>query len=142
MRIDDETHRLEAIEKAVVRLREEARGGLVVVEGGRDRQALEELGVPGHHFAVNRGVALEVLMDQIVHVVHAERLRKVVLLTDWDRTGGRLFARLRDGLRARVGLETEVRRLLATLCHVRTFEEVPAELASLRHRLGHPGRPA
>lgn len=139
MRVDDERDRLEALEHAVARLQEEARGAAVLVEGGKDRRALEALGVPGEHLTVNRGLALEVLMDRLVESVHERRLRHVVLLTDWDRTGGRLFARLHEGLKARVGLETEVRRRLATACHVRTFEEVPAELATLRRRLQRLG---
>lgn len=133
--------RLEALEEAVLLLREAAAGSLVVVEGANDKRALERLGVGGLHVVVNQGLSLEVLVDRIVVQVQEGDRRQVVLLLDWDRTGGRLFARLRDGLRARVRLDADSRRRLARACHVRTLEEVPSELESLRLRAGRTWAP-
>jgi 5S rRNA maturation endonuclease (ribonuclease M5) len=124
--------RLEALEEALLYLRVEAAGSIVVVEGVNDRAALERLGVGGLPVVVHQGKTLQAFMDALVELAEEVDRHQVVVLVDWDRTGGRLFQRLREGLQARVRLETESRRRLATCCHVRSLEEVPGELAALR----------
>lgn len=128
--------RLEELEEAVRRLREAAAGNMVVVEGPRDMDALEALGVGGQHIRVNQGIPLEALVDRVAQQHDG---RQVILLPDWDRTGGRLFRRLRDGLEARVPLETECRRRLAKWSHEKCVEHLPSELAALRAKV-HPPR--
>lgn len=134
MRASHDEERLEALERAVERLRETAESGTVVVEGARDVAALDWLGVGGLHVAVQRGQPLPDLMEELVGCP-----TPVVLLTDWDRTGGRLQSRLAENLAARVQLDVECRRRLAAACHSRTLEEVPSELEALR-RAVHGGR--
>ncbi len=123
----DNPERLMALEKAVERLREEAEGGTVVVEGARDLAALERLGIGGRHVAVHHGRPLPEVLENL-----AAASPPVILLLDWDRTGGHLFGRLHEGLRSRVRVDAECRRRLATATHCRSLEEVPAELAALR----------
>ena len=127
-RVADEA-RLERLEEVLLRLRQEAAGQLVVVEGDRDTAALDALGVGGRHIKVNLGRSLQEWMDRVADEAQG---RRVIILVDWDRTGGRLAATLAEGLRARVGLDVDNRRRLAHVCHCRCVEDVPAELASLR----------
>ena len=122
-----EADRLEEMERVLEDLRERAEGATVVVEGSRDLRALAELGVGGVHVAVHRGAPMHAVIE-----VLAARPGTVILLVDWDRTGGRLHAMLRDNLAARVRLDTELRRRLAATSMARSFEEIPAELAALR----------
>lgn len=122
-----EKERLRLLEDAVERLREDAESGTVVVEGSRDRAALDWLGIGGQHVVVHQGDPLARLLEDL-----AAAPPPVVLLLDWDRTGGRLHRRLEEGLRGRVQLDSEARRRFASCCHSRTLEEIPAELEALR----------
>ncbi len=128
---DDE--RLVRLEDAVDRLREVAEAGTVVVEGARDRSALDWLGIGGLHVTVHTGRPLHGLVEDL-----AASPPPIVLLVDWDRTGGRLARQLADGLRGRVPLDEECRRRLAVACRCRTLEELPSELTALR-RAVHGG---
>lgn len=128
--------RLEEMEAAIDRLRETAESGTVLVEGARDLAALDWLGIGGTHLTVHRGMPLHELEEDLVQCP-----TPVVLLLDWDRTGGRLLERLEENLRSRVQLDVACRRLLALSCRSKTLEAVPAELAALR-RAVHGGRPS
>jgi len=119
--------RLQAIEEAVERLREQAEYGTVVVEGSRDIRALEWLGIGGNHFAIHQGRTLDAVMEDL-----AMAPPPVILLVDWDRTGGRLVDRLEENLRARVHVDLECRRRLARVTHCKCLEDLPAELTALR----------
>ncbi|HUR26216.1 MAG TPA: hypothetical protein VM327_09420 [Candidatus Thermoplasmatota archaeon] len=128
--------RLEDLEAAVDRLREVAEAGTVLVEGTRDLKALDWLGIGGTHVTLHRGMPLHELEEDLVQCP-----TPVVLLLDWDRTGGRLLERLEDALKHRVQIDVLCRRRLAAACRSRTLEAVPAELAALR-RAVHGGRPS
>lgn len=123
----DGTDRLEALEKAVERLREEAEYGTVVVEGSRDLSALEWLGIGGHHVPLHQGRTLHAVMEDL-----ATAPPPVILLVDWDRTGGRLVTMLEENLRARVRVDLECRRRLARVAHCKCLEDLPSELTALR----------
>lgn len=129
--------RLAELEEVLDRLRQAAAGNLVLVEGRKDVRALRELGVGGTHVVLNQGRSLEAVGDRLAEEA-AETHRTVLILTDWDRTGGRLFARFFQALAARVSLDIDLRRRLAQVCHAKALEEVPAELAALRRSAGHP----
>lgn len=128
--------RLEEMEAAIDRLREVAESGTVLVEGTRDLAALDWLGIGGTHVTLHRGMPLHELEDDLVQCP-----TPVVLLLDWDRTGGRLLERLEENLRARVQIDVLCRRRLALSCRSKTLEAVPAELAALR-RAVQGGRPS
>lgn len=132
MRAED---RLQRLEEALDHVRRRAAGNIVVVEGPRDRNALDDLGIGGEHVLINTGKALVDTADALAE--HAAG-RVVILLTDWDRTGGRLMRTLRDGLVGRIVVDTDCRRRLAAACHERCIEDVPAELRSLRAAMTRP----
>lgn len=131
--------RLEELEAGLIRLRRDAEGAVLIVEGPKDAHALHVLGVGGAHRTLNRGVSLEVWMDRLVDEADAAGWGHAILLTDWDRTGGRLFRRLHDGLQARIPVDGEHRRRIARASRVRCVEDVPADLAALRRRAGSAG---
>jgi 5S rRNA maturation endonuclease (ribonuclease M5) len=128
--------RLRGLEDAVDRLREAAETGTVLVEGSRDIAALDWLGIGGLHITLHRGMPIAEILEELVQCPPP-----VVLLLDWDRTGGRLLERLAEELRARVQVDVHCRRRLASACRSRTLEAVPAELSALR-RAVHGGRPS
>ncbi len=126
------TERLEALEDALHRLRMAAVGAAIIVEGRNDVAALESLGVGGTHLVINTGHSLEARMDAIAEEALEAAWPRVILLTDWDRTGGRLAGRLQRGLAARVPLDIDLRKRLARASHAPAVEEVPGDLAALR----------
>ena len=96
-----------AIAEALVRNRTVDQGGSgvpVVVEGNRDEETLRELGFTGPIEKVNRGWD----RPRVVAYLHSEYCTvrtsdggpSVILLMDWDRTGGRIQTALRERLMA------------------------------------------
>lgn len=124
------------MEDAIDRLREIAETGTVVVEGARDLSALDWLGIGGHHVTVHRGHPIAVFVEEL-----AGCPVPIVLLVDWDRTGGRLVQKLAEGLHGRVLVDRECRRRLAGACRSKTLEEVPSELTALRRAVHGTERP-
>ena len=70
----------------------------VLVEGKRDRVTLTELGFKGPIELVNRGWPLEQLVAYLLETYgtrnESDNGPSVILLMDWDRTGGRLQRKL------------------------------------------------
>ena len=96
-----------AIAESLIRNRTPEQGGSgvpVVVEGNRDEEALRALGFTGPIEKINRGWD----RPRIVAYLHSEYCMdraldggpSVILLMDWDRTGGRIQTALRDRLMA------------------------------------------
>lgn len=104
--------RYERVLETIEDLREGSRAAPVVVEGKRDREALEQLGVPGEVITLNSGSSIFGLCETLARE-HAE----VIVLTDWDRRGGQLCRLLREGLAANgVRYDVDLRAQLARLC--------------------------
>ncbi len=96
-----------AIAEALVRNRTIGQGGSgvpVVVEGNRDEETLRELGFTGPIEKVNRGWdrprMVAYLHSKYCTVRTPDGGPSVILLMDWDRTGGRIQTALRDRLMA------------------------------------------
>lgn len=130
--------RLDELEHALWRLAEDNEDDVIIVEGVRDERALRELGLQGRIVLLNRGSSLVERSAEI-----AADHRRVIVLLDWDRTGGRLARRLQETLALHgVRCDTAHRRALALLAtkEVTTVEELPGFLQRLRTRVGVAGR--
>ncbi len=91
----EDQERLEQLEKLIDELKELAEKGVIlIVEGKRDREALLSLGICGD-FVLATQLPLLDLSENI-----ARRDREAVLLTDWDRNGNRLAAKIRGYMAA------------------------------------------
>ncbi len=94
----------------------------ILVEGKRDKKALQELGFEGDIIILNSGHTLANIADWI-----SEKHKKIIILTDWDKKGsylaGRLFNLLRDN---DVVCNMEYRRKLGFYLgsHISTVEEL------------------
>ena len=131
-----------AIAEALVRNRTIGQGGSgvpVVVEGNRDEETLRELGFTGPIEKVNRGWD----RPRMVAYLHSEYCTvrtpdggpSVILLMDWDRTGGRIQTALRDRLMAMDSPVDENLRntlLRAMKPEGRTVESLLSHVPSLR----------
>lgn len=111
----------------------------VLVEGVRDQRALRRLGLGGRILVYNAGRSLPAVADHL-----AREHGRIILLMDWDRTGGHLAKRLSEHLHGQVRLDLSYRRELAVVSQVRTVEDLPAALRHLQHRVharrGNTGR--
>jgi 5S rRNA maturation endonuclease (ribonuclease M5) len=118
---------LEELEKTLSELREDNKTVPIIVEGDKDIAALRVLEMPGEVIRFNKGQSVSDFCDEV-----AGQHRKVILLTDWDRRGGRLCLQLKKNLEYRVKVDTGYRGVFAKRCPCRTVEGMPSWLATLR----------
>lgn len=133
----DATDQLEALEAWVDEV--EARGAMgavLLVEGEKDEGTLRRLGITARIARVHGQGSLM----RVAEALAAEGAREVILLTDWDRTGGRLARRLSEilaatGLRVDLELRGQLARAAREIRHV---ESLDTYLLTLRDRAGTP----
>ncbi|MGA1792839.1 MAG: toprim domain-containing protein [Thermoplasmatota archaeon] len=84
-------------------LNEENGRAVIIVEGIKDKKALEAIGVDLRIVHLNKGMSIITFLEQLKR---GERpfeelgpFNRVVVLTDWDRTGGRLASKLKEACR-------------------------------------------
>lgn len=87
----------------------ETPGTAVLVEGERDRRSITRLGVRAPVHLVHQGQSLAELAGSL-----GRETRRLVVLTDWDRSGGQFARKVRDLLGpAPVEVDLDIRRRLA-----------------------------
>ena len=95
---------LEYLEKALSELQEENKNIPIIVEGEKDIDALRNLDINGTIISVNVGVSLTDFCDKL-----AQEFKDIIILTDWDRHGGRLCYKIRKNLEGRINCNTRYR---------------------------------
>lgn len=126
--------RLDRLEDLLERLRRANATTPILVEGARDREALKELGCQGQIVLAHDGEAMIDTADQL-----AREHQRVILLLDWDRTGGSIHHRVKEILETHaVDCDVEFRRRLARLVtkETRAVEDLPMVLRHIRQRAG------
>ena len=128
--------RLEKIEQIISKLVEEsAKGKPIVVEGKKDAQALEELGIIGTIYTVKTGGKsfLEATAE-----IEALGAREVILFLDFDRRGREGTERLQRSLeRVHIKVNTKLWQELRALTghDIQCVESLLAYLCSLRQKI-------
>jgi 5S rRNA maturation endonuclease (ribonuclease M5) len=127
--------KLEKLEHLLAKLAEEAaKGKPIVVEGKKDAQALQDLGVEGAIITVKTGG--KSFLESITEI---EKLGvdAVILFLDFDRRGkeGTLLLK-RDLERAKMKAETRFWRELQALVgrEIQCIESLPAYLSTLQQK--------
>lgn len=116
--------RLDRLEKLIQRVTHESeQGGIIVVEGTRDRDSLRSMGIPGTILCLQSS-----RKNPLGFVEELDAGRKLIVLTDFDREGVSLAKRLARSLNyqkihANLVLWRELRAL--TRSEVRSIEELP-----------------
>lgn len=126
--------RLERFEDLLERLKRANATTPIVVEGANDRDALEQLGCTGRILLVHDGEPLIDTADRL-----AREHDSLILLFDWDRTGGSIHHRVKELLETHgIDYDAEFRRQLArlTVKETRDVEDLPDVLRHLRQRVG------
>jgi 5S rRNA maturation endonuclease (ribonuclease M5) len=115
--------RLERFEKLIERVSHESeKGSVIVVEGQRDRESLRRLGITGRILCLQSS-----RKNTVEFVEDLDRVREVVVLTDFDRQGVFLAKRLAriltsQRIQANLVLWRSLREL--TRSDVRSVEEL------------------
>ena len=109
-----EAERLEAIQILLERLDELSRTHVLLVEGKKDCEALDSLGISGDFFQVQSGGGPVAAADYV-----RSHGGKAVILTDWDRRGNTLADDLQSMLEGNSSdIDTQIRRELSGLCRM------------------------
>jgi 5S rRNA maturation endonuclease (ribonuclease M5) len=119
----------EELVRVITRLRDEGGSYPIIVEGRKDERALREMGVSGTILRLDSGSSIFNFCESLTG-----EHEKVIILTDWDRKGGRLARALREGLTANgILYDDELRKQIAFLARkeVKDVEGLPKLLAKL-----------
>jgi 2,5-diamino-6-(ribosylamino)-4(3H)-pyrimidinone 5'-phosphate reductase len=127
--------KLEKLEQIIAKLIEEStKGAPIVVEGKKDAQALQELGVNGAIMTVKTGGKSFLEATAQIEVLG---VGEVILLLDFDRRGKEGTKRLVESLeRGKVSVNTQFWRELQGLVgrEVSCVESLPAYKATIQQK--------
>lgn len=129
-----ERERLTQLEALIDELRRANANTPILVEGSHDRDALERLGCSGVILLVHDGEPLISTADRL-----ARNHQELILLLDWDRTGGAIHHRVKNVLETHaVDVDEHFRQEMARLARseAKTIEEMPSVVRRLRQRVG------
>ena len=104
----------------------------VVVEGKRDTSALKNIGYGGTIVELNDGHSVLSTVESLAQKLGTSG--KFVIMTDWDRTGGRLAKQLKEyGESIDLHPDLTIRRNLAMLFSkdISCIEELPTAIRTL-----------
>lgn len=118
------------IEQTLDELKEKNKTMPIIVEGEKDIAALRSLGMKGIIIQLNQGISLPDFCDRI-----SRKYKEVIILTDWDRKGGRLCFKLKKNLAGRAKCHTTLRKILARYATTNDIEGLPSWIQTLKERL-------
>jgi 5S rRNA maturation endonuclease (ribonuclease M5) len=122
--------RLEKIIEILEDLEESSNDAPIVVEGIRDVEALRRLGIEKNVTSLSKGISLFAFCEEL-----SRSWGGVIVLTDWDRKGGRIARKLKDALEANGARAVEdYRARLAILAKkdIKDVESLPTYIERLR----------
>ncbi len=102
----------------------------IIVEGEKDVDALRRLGIEGKILTLHSGKKIVDFCDMV-----ASEYDEVIILTDWDRKGGRLSSAVEQNLRGRTKCIMEFRTMLAKNMMVRDIESIPSYIRHMKTRI-------
>ena len=108
----------------------------VVVEGHSDTLALRSLGYHGEVIELNDGKSVLSTVEKLAQKLGTSGI--FVIMTDWDRTGGRLAKQLKEyGESSDLVPNLRIRRDLSVICSkdITCIEELPTMIKSLLKQL-------
>ncbi len=121
---------IEDIEKILLDLQEENKIIPILVEGDKDVLALRKLGLTGEIISINKGKSLSDFCDSL-----ARGYKDIIILTDWDRRGGKLGHIIRKNLEGRVNCNMSYREFFAKNTTTRTVEGIPSWIDTIKKKI-------
>ncbi|MDQ1371089.1 MAG: hypothetical protein QG582_3 [Candidatus Thermoplasmatota archaeon] len=108
----------------------------IVVEGLKDVEAMRKLGLKDNVVSLGKGLTVFAFSEKL-----SKRHASAVILTDWDRKGGKLARMLKDAFGANgVKADTDLRAKLVLLTKkdIKDIESLPRYVERLRDMAGAP----
>lgn len=102
----------------------------IMVEGGKDADALHSLGINKEILLIHSGKSISNFCDEI-----ANKYEIAIILTDWDSRGGKLCRSIQKNLKGRTKCITEFRDIFCRFSTTKDVEGLPAYLKTLEERL-------
>jgi 5S rRNA maturation endonuclease (ribonuclease M5) len=121
---------LEELEQIIEELKEENKRIPIIVEGEKDIIALKKLGITGIIISVNQGKTIIDFCDWIT-----EHYSEVIILTDWDRMGGRLCRTMMTNWEGRIKYNISFREAFAKHAVIRTVEGLPSWIETMKGKI-------
>ncbi len=121
---------IEELSKTISELKEENKKVPIVVEGEKDKKALQKLNIDGKIIIINNGLSLIDFCDKI-----ARKYKEIILLVDWDRKGGFLRHKIQKNLEGRVKCNTKYREIFAKNTMTKTVEGIPSWFDTINSKI-------
>lgn len=102
----------------------------IIVEGIRDIAAVKRLGIERNVISLGQGHSIFEFCERL-----SRNWKKAVVLTDWDRKGGRLARALKEGLEAngvKVIEDLRTKLVILTKKEIKDIESLPTYVQRLR----------
>jgi len=122
--------RLDEILKLLDELEDISADTPVIVEGMRDIEALMRMGITRNVVSMGKGLPLFTFCENL-----SRKHKEVVVMTDWDRKGGRLARALKDAFEAngvKVNDRLRARLVMLSKKEVKDIESMPTFIGRLR----------
>lgn len=106
----------------------------VIVEGLKDVEALKKLGLGKNIVSLGKGLAVFTFCERL-----SRKHTAVVILTDWDRKGGKLARMLKDAFEAngvKADVDMRAKLVLLTKKDIKDIESLPRYVERLRTMAG------
>ncbi len=117
---------IDKVLKAIEELKEENKKIPILIEGEKDKKALNSLEVNGKKIIINNGISIPDFCDRL-----SKKYDEIIILTDWDRKGGFLRKRIQENLKGRVRCITRYRKIFAKNTMIKTVEGVPSYIQTM-----------
>ncbi len=111
-------------------------GAPIVVEGLKDVEALKRMGIKRNVVSLGKGLTVFAFCERL-----ALRSSSAVILTDWDRKGGKLARMLKDALDAngvKANLDLRARLVLLAKKDIKDIESLPKYVRRLGEMANRP----
>lgn len=121
---------IENIENVIEELKIANKKLPIIVEGEKDKRALEELGFEGKIIKLNRGKSIPIFCEEVT-----KEFKEVIILTDWDFKGKILCKLLKNGFKGNsVRTETKFMAKISSLCKkdIKDVQSLRKHLKNLR----------
>lgn len=128
--------RLEKILEVMDDLEHVSDGTPIVVEGLKDVEALKGMGIRKNVVSLGKGLSVFTFCERL-----ADGSGSAVVLTDWDRKGGKLARMLKEGFEAngvKVDLNLRARLVLLAKKDIKDIQGLPKYVARLRALANRP----
>ena len=106
----------------------------IVVEGIKDVEALKRLGIRRNVVSLGKGLTVFAFCERL-----SRRSKTVIVLTDWDRKGGKLARMMKDALEAngaKPDMDLRAKLVVLSKKDIKDIESLPRYLERLKTMAG------